>query len=259
MKINRFWPLSLLILGLVVLLGLGWVMANPFSALVVDPRKFAIEVHWIGRDGAVLGTLGRLREHVKVSNRGARERTLIMGMNAGMYLGTPQGHPMGLLVVDGHKGCCKNANHGRLRLNYGNSRSANFYLQPNGVFYVTKTGKAGVCISRDYPKIKGVQWASQSGPMLVLNGKVNNHRAFSASSQSRYIRNGVGIRKDGHVVFAISNRPVNFHEFALYMQQKGCQNALYFDGGVSAMYCPQLGRLGFGHNLGPMVGVIQQP
>jgi len=34
---------------------------------------------------------------------------------------------------------------------------------------------------------------------------------------------------------------------------------LYFDGGVSAMYCPQLGRLGFGHNLGPMVGVIQQP
>jgi len=101
----RFLIATVLALSLVVLLGLGWVMANPFSALVVDPRKYAIEVHWKGRDGAVLGTLGRLREHVKVSNRGARARTLIMGMNAGMYLGTPQGHPMGLLLIDGHKGC----------------------------------------------------------------------------------------------------------------------------------------------------------
>jgi uncharacterized protein YigE (DUF2233 family) len=92
---------------------------------------------------------------------------------------------------------------------------------------------------------------------LVLNGKINSNKTLSPTSRSKYIRNGVGIRKDGQVVFAISNRPVNFYEFALFMQQKGCQHALYLDGGVSSMYCPRLGRLGLGRNLGPMVAVIQ--
>jgi uncharacterized protein YigE (DUF2233 family) len=232
-------------------------MVSPISALVVDPQKYAIEVHWKGSDGAVLGSLSKLREYIKNSNREGRERTLIMGMNAGMYLQSPKGHPMGLLVVDGQPGCCKNGDHGILKLNKGNSRSANFYVKPNGVFYVTKSGKAGVCLSGDFNKIKGVRWATQSGPILVLNGKINSNKTLSPTSRSKYIRNGVGIRKDGHVVFAISNRPVNFYEFALFMQQKGCHHALYFDGGVSSMYCPRLGRLGLGRNLGPMVAVIQ--
>jgi len=69
-------------------------MATPISALVVDPQRYAVEVHWKGSDGAVLGNLSKLREYIKNSNRGGRERTLIMGMNAGMYLQSPMGNPI---------------------------------------------------------------------------------------------------------------------------------------------------------------------
>jgi uncharacterized protein YigE (DUF2233 family) len=93
--------------------------------------------------------------------------------------------------------------------------------------------------------------------MLLVNGQINRAKAFASTSPSKTIRNGVGIRKDGHVVMAISNRPVNFHEFALYMQQQGCINALYLDGGISAMHCPRLGRFGQGRKLGPLLAVVE--
>jgi uncharacterized protein YigE (DUF2233 family) len=240
-----------------LLLGVIWVSINHFSSLTVDPSCQRIEVHWKGRDGKILGDLGRLKAHIEDSQNKLGRRKLILGMNAGMFLATPQGHPMGLLVVHGQTGCCSSAKHGSLLLNRGRAKSANFYLQPNGVFYVTKGGKAGICTSRDFPKRTDVQFATQSGPMLLINGQINRGRAFSPSSNSLFIRNGVGVRKDGHVVFALSNRPVNFHQLAEYMLRKGCYNALYLDGGVSAMYCPRLGRLCTGSKLGPMLAVIE--
>jgi len=249
--------------AIILLLGVAWALIKPFTSLIVDPGRYRIEVHCKGRDGKVLGNLGRLKAHIEDANTNSRGRRLILGMNAGMYLESPQGHPMGLLVVDGHAGCCRSAGHGdtpghgRLLLNRGSAKNANFYIQPNGVFYVTRDGKAGICTSRGYLKRSKVQWATQSGPMLIVNGQINQSRAFSPSSNSLYIRNGVGIRKDGHVVFAISNRPVNFHQFAQYMLREGCYNALYLDGGVSAMYCPRLGRLNTGRKLGPMLAVIE--
>ncbi|MFM7032262.1 MAG: phosphodiester glycosidase family protein [Bacteroidota bacterium] len=254
---KRFWGYGITGLILLVLLGVGWVMAYPISSLVVDPARYRIEVHWKDRNGNLLGDLGRLQEFVEKSNSAQGRRKMVLGMNAGMYLGTPLGHPMGLLVVNGRHGCCKASSHGKLILKQGASRNSNFYLQPNGVFYITKSGKAGVCKSAESTRLRDIQFATQSGPLLVVNGQINRAKAFSTTSSSKTIRNGVGIRKDGRVVMAISNRPVNFHEFALYMQQQGCINALYLDGGISAMHCPRLGRYGKGHNLGPLMAVVE--
>ena len=84
------------------------------------------------------------------------------------------------------------------------------------------------------------KFALQSGPMLVVNGKIN--KELSPNSKSRYIRSGVGILDAEKVVFAISKKPVRFYDFAaLFAKKLNCKNALYLDGFISEMYLPELG------------------
>ena len=56
--------------------------------------------------------------------------------------------------------------------------------------------------------------------------------------------------------FAISNAPVNFHDFAsLFRDALHTPEALFFDGHISRLYAPDLGRDDFGFAMGPMVGL----
>ena len=93
--------------------------------------------------------------------------------------------------------------------------------------------------------------------MLVIGGAL--HPRFLPDSTSRYIRNGVGTSLDGtRVVFAISRNTVTFHEFArLFRDELNLPNALYFDGNISRLYAPQIGRNDPGFSLGPIVGVVE--
>ena len=99
---------------------------------------------------------------------------------------------------------------------------------------------------------------AQSGPMLVIDGGL--HPRFIPDSPSRHVRNGVGTSPDGQrVVFAISQRAVNFHDFARFFRDGlNLSNALYFDGKVSRLYAPDVGRSDFGFALGPIVGVVTE-
>ena len=77
--------------------------------------------------------------------------------------------------------------------------------------------------------------ATQSGPMLLLDGKINTH--FIEKSENRKIRNGVGINKNGDVFFAISEKEVTFYEFSsFFKEQLNCVQALYLDGEISKIY-----------------------
>ncbi len=165
-------------------------------------------------------------------------------MNAGMF--DENQRPIGLYVEDGKQAKKLNRRNG----------AGNFHLKPNGVFYISN-GKPGVLDSEAFAK-SGIkpQFASQSGPMLVINGEI--HPKFSATGTSRKIRNGVGINADGNAVFAISDTAVTFHEFAsLFRDQLMCRNALFFDGSVSGLYAPELGRNDGFLPLGPMVGAYE--
>ncbi|MBI9098669.1 MAG: phosphodiester glycosidase family protein, partial [Spirochaetaceae bacterium] len=86
--------------------------------------------------------------------------------------------------------------------------------------------------------------ATQSGPLLVYSGVIN--RNFSRGSDNRFVRNGVGIFRENDtdlVIFAISNRPVNFYDFAHFFRDfLHCSDALYLDGHISAMFLPSLQR-----------------
>ena len=131
----------------------------------------------------------------------------------------------------------------------------NFGLLPNGVFCWGESFR--VIESRAF-KAEGpaCRFATQSGPMLVIDGDL--HPRFLATSDSTYIRNGVGVSADGtRAVFAISNSAVNFHSFArLFRDGLGLPDALYFDGNISRLYAPGLDRHDAGFPMGPVVGTV---
>lgn len=165
-------------------------------------------------------------------------------MNAGMY--HRDYSPVGLFLADG-------VEEGRLVTAEG---PGNFGLLPNGVF-CWADGSYYITDSRKYEPISGnCRYATQSGPMLVIDGKL--HPRFLASSDSTYIRNGVGVSADNsRAVFAISNQAVNFHLFARFFRDHlGLENALYFDGNISRLYAPSLRRHDGGFPMGPIVGTV---
>ncbi len=171
-------------------------------------------------------------------------KILQFATNAGMF--GQDLKAIGLFVSDGkiqHK------------LNRRNG-AGNFHLKPNGVFYI-KGQKSGVMETDAYAKsnIKP-DFATQSGPMLVINGEI--HPKLSPGGTSAKIRNGVGMVDDHTVEFVISNEPVTFYDFAsLFRDELHCGNALFLDGSISSMFSAELNRDGNFMPLGPMVGVYQ--
>lgn len=115
----------------------------------------------------------------------------------------------------------------------------NFYMYPNGVFYFNAKNKANVLTTEEFKSAKisksDILMATQSGPMLVIDSKI--HPAFSPFSKNLNIRNGVGVTPEGKLIFAISESPVNFYDFALFFRDYlNCPDALYLDGAISDMY-----------------------
>jgi len=129
-------------------------------------------------------------------------------------------------------------------------------LMPNGVFYVTDNG-FGIATTAEYAKTVGnVTYATQSGPMLVINGELNPQ--FRDGSASLYVRSGVGIDQSGNAVFAISDSILNFYTFASMFKEKlHCDNALYLDGAISKMYLPQVGRKQLGGDFAVIIAVAR--
>lgn len=164
-------------------------------------------------------------------------------MNAGMF--QPDLSPVGLYIENGD----------RLAPLVTSDGPGNFGLLPNGVFCIGDS--FSVIESRAFAKTRPTcRHATQSGPMLVIGGKL--HPRFKPDSTSLNIRNGVGVSADGQTaLFAISNDLVNFASFArLFRDGLDSPNALYFDGSVSRLYAPELGRFGAGFGIGPIVGLV---
>jgi uncharacterized protein YigE (DUF2233 family) len=163
----------------------------------------------------------------------ARGERLLFATNAGLYERVDSA--TGLLVADGGR------TYSRLNRGAGPANPcavANFYCPPNAVFFVAD-GRAAVLSTADFAARRASAGApsvaSQSGPMLVRNGALA--RAFPAGSQSRKVRNGVGVRADGTVVFAIADGPVTFHQFATaFRDALGCRDAMFLDGAISQLY-----------------------
>ncbi|WP_258158249.1 phosphodiester glycosidase family protein [Rhizobium sp. TH2] len=227
--------------------------AQTFAAVnyiicAADPGKAHLRLFWKDAEGKPYRTFAHVAEALA-----AEGKSLTFAMNAGMY--KDDFSPLGLFVADGETLAPANT----FEIKGSPGSVPNFYKKPKGVFFL-EDRHAGILPMDTYLKRRGkATFATQSGPMLVIDGKTNP--IFIPGSTDRTRRSGVGICESGVVRFAISDGPVNFHDFArLFRDELKCSNALFLDGGRGAgTYVPALDREDWsGHGgYGPIVGLVE--
>ena len=209
-----------------------------YSVCTVDVASEDLRLFLRDDAGNILGSFRNVNESL-----GAQQ--LSFAMNAGMY--HDDRAPVGHVVQDGVE---------VMRV-IPNAGPGNFGLLPNGVLCLTDTSARVIETLAFIDQAPTCRDATQSGPMLVIDGDL--HPRFLPDGTSRYIRNGVGTSADGRsAVFVISNQVVNFYDFASFFRDVlKTPNALYFDGKVSRLHAPVLGRSDPGFRLGPIIGVVE--
>lgn len=205
----------------------------------VNPYRQEIKFYWKNADGKNYTNFQNLKSKLE-----KEKKELIFATNGGMYdkSSSPQGLYIenGIIytpidtIVNGH---------------------GNFYLYPNGIFFLTMEGKPAISTTESFVNNGSIKYATQSGPMLLIEGKI--HSKFKKSSKNIYIRSGVGILPDGNILFAMSKEKINLYDFASYFRQSGCKNALYLDGYVSRTYLPSKNWNQLDGNFGVIIGVTK--
>ncbi len=210
--------------------------SNPYTVCEVEAGE-DLRLWHKAPDGNPIATWDRLRAGL------APQEHIAFAMNAGMYHADRS--PVGLYIEDRAQTMGIITSEG----------PGNFGLLPNGVFC---WGEAfSVIESRSYALAPAeCRYATQSGPMLVIDGEL--HPKFLPDSDSRHTRNGVGISADGkRAYFAISDKAVTFYEFGrLFRNGLATPNALYLDGSISRLLAEGIGREDLGAPMGPIVGLI---
>lgn len=200
--------------------------------------QFDLSLHHARSDGTLFG-----QPLVLETELAAAGKEVIALTNGGMY--HVDRRPVGLYVEAGEI----------VRPLVRGDGPGNFQMLPNGVFWIGE-GRAGVEETEAYAEAERTpDFATQSGPMLVIDGEL--HPTFRQNSESRFRRSGIGVNEDGTwVIFAISEEPVTFHAFAsLFRDTLEVDNALFIDGKVCRLDLPQEGRHEPGLRMGPILAV----
>ncbi len=197
-----------------------------------------------------LFSLGAVKKELEEEKRQA-----LMITNAGMF--TPDFEPEGLYIEEKSKYF--------FALDTGRDiPNANFYLKPNGAFYLDAKHTAHIdgteiLMLQSNRELRNLKLATQSGPLLVSGGEI--HHAFKQGSKNLRIRSGVGLEKNNQkkIVFALTRNESNFYDFALFFRDIfNCDNALFLDGAISQMYLFDLNAKELGGQFGPMISVSRK-
>ena len=207
-----------------------------FISYIVDPKKQDLKLYWKDEKQQNFKSIQNLKAWVEKDHK-----KLVFAMNGGMY--KEDYSPLGLFIEDHKTKAALNTKNG----------NGNFYLKPNGVFYISTNNSAAICTTSDFTNERKIKYATQSGPMLVINGKI--HSAFKEGSTNLNIRNGVGMLPNNKILFAMSKKEINFYDFANYFKSMGCKNALYLDGFVSRTYLPEQNWIQTDGDFGVIIGV----
>ena len=201
-----------------------------YRIVTLDLRDDALEMRWRDADDRPYASIDALRRLGESEGRPLRFAT-----NAGIY--DRSFRPLGLTIAQGRT-------LRPLNTTRAEPPSGNFAIQPNGVFYVDAQHRAGVVTTDAWLRQPvRAEIATQSGPMLVVDGAINAN--FVEASDSRKWRSGVCAPEPGRVAFAVSEAPVTFHAFArVFRDDLGCRDALYLDGTLSQIYTAEDGYSG---------------
>lgn len=211
---------------------------NNFVIYQVNPKNQTIRFYWKNNKNEILKSINNLKNDIE-----SRNEKLIFTTNGGMF--EPDNTPKGLYIE----------NFKTIKPLDTLQGSGNFYLQPNGVFYIKQNNQAGITETKKYRTDTNIQYATQSGPMLLMDGKINP--IFQKESKNLNIRNGVGILESGDIVLVMSKKELNFYSFAQLFKEMDCKNALYLDGYVSRTYLPEKNWIQTDGNFGVMIGVTE--
>ena len=218
------------------------VVKNGIRYLVWKAEVGDVRVVWKDGEGKQLRDFPSVKRYLE-----EKGETPLMLMNGGIF--EPGGVPSGVMVQEGKKLLPLNKKDGE----------GNFFLKPNGVFLITEKGARVMEAGKYPPAGEKILYAVQSGPLLLEGGKT--HPAFNAGSKSRLHRNGVGVAKDGTVVFAMSDwdsgKFPNLFEFADLFRDLGCADALFLDGDISQMrFGKDLGKVS--NRFGSVIAVVEE-
>lgn len=214
-----------------------------YHLFVTHPEQHNIMMHLRSSSGANFINIASV-----LKDKDHQDIKFLMITNGGMY--TPQYQPQGLFIQDGVEVVKLDTSHPKT--------NANFYLMPNGVYALDTNNRGYVSTSEKFSLMyeqnrQNIKYATQSGPMLVIDGKI--HPSFTYGSNNKKIRSGVGII-EGKSVFIISLQETNFYDFAsLFKDIFGCKDALYLDGVISLMYLKDLNPGETGGTFGPIISV----
>lgn len=210
-----------------------------YTTCTVAVEQDRVELFLHDDSGQPFGQFVNLVE--KQSERGL---DVLFAMNAGMFHSDLR--PVGHYVE----------NYIEKKRVIANPGPGNFGMLPNGIFCINDQSYR-IYETHDYiAKRPNCKFATQSGPLILNDGAL--HPRIKKGSTSQFIRNGVGVSQDGATAhFVISNQRVNFHQFTLFFRDElDVPDALYFDGNISRLYAPELGRSGVGWSVGPMVAAL---
>jgi uncharacterized protein YigE (DUF2233 family) len=195
-----------------------------------DPTKDKLRPFWLRDDSKPYRTFAALAADLEAKGEA------LFATNGGMY--QADFRPVGLYIENGRELIPAN----KASRSGSPGQIPNFYKKPNGVFYVGEKEAGVIETGRFVARRPKADFATQSGPMLVIDGSI--HPAFIVNSTDRKPRDGVGVSSPTKVNFVISKGWVSFYEFARFFRDGlGCGNALFLDGGVApGLYAPELGR-----------------
>jgi uncharacterized protein YigE (DUF2233 family) len=166
MKRNRILILSTLIaLATVGYLVFGQIknkIDDRFVSYTVDTQSQDIGLYWKNDKDEIFKSIDNLKNWLDTKNK-----KLIFAMNGGMF--KEDNSPQGLFIDNGKKIIPLDTTKG----------NGNFYLIPNGVFYITTDNLPNICRTIEYKETEQIKYATQSGPMLVIDGQI--HSAFKKS------------------------------------------------------------------------------
>lgn len=187
-------------------------------------QQSRLHLRWLDDAGKPLSNFGALQQQLDREGK-----KIAFATNAGIYEQGPK--PCGLTICDGKE---------RVPLNLADGEG-NFFLKPNGVFYLDDQQGPGIVTASEYPSLTiKPRLANQSGPLILRKGAI--HPAFNANSPNLRQRSAVGVvTKTKEIVFVMSDREdrvkgrVTFHQLARLFLHLGCEDALYLDGDISQM------------------------
>ncbi|MFC3907904.1 phosphodiester glycosidase family protein [Legionella dresdenensis] len=148
----------------------------------------------------------------------AKHSKALISINGGFF--DEEFHPLGLRITDSHL------------------QSPMKQISWWGVFY-TRNNKAHVVAARQFKRDKQINFAIQSGPRLLINGRIPPLKPGRAE------RSALGVTADGKVILLVTdNSPLSTTELAQIMKAAplNCMNAINLDGGSSSQLRAQIDK-----------------